>query len=180
MLFASATGSVLVQIQGYGNVRGQLQNAIIQKNDTIAMLMIVNDQIQTSQGSFPVVVTGTWNGVRNGSSIYGLLQNVNGKIRICLFNLCSDAEFVGQGNWTGMLNSSGGGNGNFAGRITFTKSSYPQIPKGQIVPLNGSWTADFMYSIPEFSWFNTLSLTCFIAITSLAVLQKRRRRKGEF
>jgi hypothetical protein len=46
--FASGSGLVVLQIQGYGSVHGQLQNAIIQNNDKIAMPMIVNDQVQTS------------------------------------------------------------------------------------------------------------------------------------
>jgi hypothetical protein len=54
----SGTGSVIVQIQGYGTVHGQLQNALIQSNNNVTMSMVVNDQLQTPQGSFPLQATG--------------------------------------------------------------------------------------------------------------------------
>jgi hypothetical protein len=73
---ASGTGSVLLQIQGYGTVHGQLQNAIIQANNSIAMTMTINDQIQTPQGSFPVQANGTWYGVRNASAMSGAIRDI--------------------------------------------------------------------------------------------------------
>ena len=172
--FAAGRGLVILQVQGYGSVHGQLQNAIIRNNDTIAMSMIVNDQIQTSQGSFPVDATGLWVGVRSGSYLSGGISNIAGKVRICIFTSCNDANFIGQGNWTGVLSSSATGNGNFTGRIVFTNSPYPQIPRGQNVPIYGSWTADFAYPVPEYSWANTLWLACFITVALLAIYRKGR------
>jgi hypothetical protein len=87
---------------------------------------------------------------------------------------CNDVNFIGQGNWTGVLSSSGTGNGNFTGRIVFTNSPYPQIPRGQNIRIYGSWTADFAYSVPEYSWTTILWLACFITVALLAIYRKRR------
>lgn len=177
--FGSGTGSILLQIQGYGTLHGQLQNAIIQANNSIAMAMTVNDQIQTSQGSFPVQATGTWHGVRADSTLAGTIQDIAGKIHICIILACSDAEFVGQGNWTGLLDASSNGNGNFTATITFTKSLYPQIPQGQSIPTYGSWMASFISPVPELQWSVIFSLTVLLATMQLAFLNRRsvKRKK---
>jgi hypothetical protein len=176
-VFASGTGLVVLQIQGYGIVRGQLQNTIIQRNDTIAMPMVVNDQIQTSQGSYPVVASGVWSGLRNGSSLSGLIQSLKGKIRICFFMKCGDVDLVGRGNWTGALDSSAGGKGTFAATLYVRNSPYPQIPIGEAIPVYGSWTADFAFPIPEFSWHNSVWLMFFVIFASLVTTRIARNRK---
>jgi len=171
--FGSGTGSILLQIQGYGTLHGQLQNAIIQANNSVAMTMTVNDQIQTSQGSYPVQATGTWHGVRAGSALAGTIQDIAGKIHVCIILSCSDAEFVGQGSWTGLLDGSSNGNGNFTATITFTESPYPQIPQGQSIPTYGSWAASFAYPVPELQWEVILCLTMLLTTVPLTLIKRK-------
>jgi hypothetical protein len=163
------TGFVLFQIPGYGTIRGQLENATIRESNTIAMTMIVNDQIQTAQGSFPIQATGNWDGVRDGSAISGTIRNVSGKIHICIIFSCNDADFQGQGDWSGQLDNSMDANGNFTLAIAFTSSPYPQIPAGQSIPTQGSWTASFAYPVPEFQWTPTFSALVLLAVAALAL-----------
>jgi len=174
IVFASGTGIVVLQIQGYGIVRGQLQNTIIQRNDTMSMPMVVNDQIQTSQGSYPVVASGVWNGARSGSSLSGLIQSLKGKIRICFFMKCGDVDLVGLGNWTGALDSSAGGKGTFAATLYVRNSPYPQISVGEAIPVYGSWSADFAFPIPEFSWHSSVGLMFFLIVMSLVTTRIAR------
>jgi hypothetical protein len=173
---ASGTGSVLLQIQGYGTIHGQLQNATIQADNSTTMTMTVNDQIQTAQGSFPVQANGTWYGVRNGSSISGAIRDIAGKINICILLSCGYAEFIGQGNWTGSLDTSSNGSGNFTATITFTKSPYAQIPTGQSIPTYGSWMASFAYPMPELQW--DVMLGFVVLMTVIALTRIRRKALG--
>jgi hypothetical protein len=172
----SGTGSVLLQIQGYGTLHGQLQDAIIQTNDSIAMRMTIDDQIQTTQGSFPVQATGAWYGVRNGPSISGTIRDVVGKIAICIILSCNDAEFLGQGNWAGSLDASSNGSGNFTGTIAFTKSPYAQIPTGQSIPAYGSWIASFSSPLPELQWDAVFAFAVLLTAVPLTLIRRRTRK----
>ncbi len=118
---AAAGGPIQFTVQGYGTVRGQLENAVIQPNNTISINMLVNDQLQTSQGKFPIFARGIWNGIRNGSTLSGDIRDVTGKMQICILFACNDANFVGEGHWTGSLNATHA-TGNYIGTITFTNS----------------------------------------------------------
>ena len=175
---STGTGSVLLRIPGYGTIHGQLENATIHESNAIAMTMTVNDQIQTAQGSFPIQATGNWDGVRNGSAVSGAIRNVRGKIHICIIFSCNDADFLGQGNWTGQLDTSMNANGNLSVAITFTSSPYPQIPQGQSTPTQGSWTASFAYPVPEFQWSASFSALLLLAVVAVAL--RRRTRNGAF
>ena len=175
---STGTGSLLLQIPGYGTIHGQLENATIHESNAIAMTMTVNDQIQTAQGSFPIQATGNWDGVRNGSAVSGAIRNVSGKIHICIIFSCNDADFVGQGNWTGQLDTSMTANGNLTVAITFTSSPYPQIQAGHSIPTEGSWTASFAYPVPEFQWSATFSVLLLLVVVALAL--RRRTRNGAF
>jgi len=174
---ASGTGTVTIQIQGYGTVHGQLQNALIQANNSVAMSMSVNDQLQTPQGSFPLQATGEWNGVLNNSTLSGTIHDVQGKIHICIIFSCNDVAFTGRGNWTGQLQNGSTGSGDFTGTITATNSPYPQIPQGQSIRINGAWTADFTSSVPEFN--SNLNLLLLATLTAAIIVTRRKRdRKG--
>ena len=173
----SGTGSILLQIQGYGTIHGQLQNATIQANNSIAMTMTINDQIQTPQGSYPVQATGTWYGVRTGSAMSGAIRDVAGKIDICIILSCSDAEFVGQGNWTGSLDASSNGSGNFTATITFTKSPYVQIPTGQSIPTYGSWVASFAYPMPELQWGVIFGFVVLMTAVPLTLIRRKSEKE---
>jgi hypothetical protein len=166
---STGTGSLLLQIPGYGTIHGQLDNATVHESNAIAMTMTVNDQIQTAQGSFPIQATGSWDGVRNGSAVSGAVRNVNGKIHICIFLYCNNVDFVGQGNWSGLLDSSMNANGNFTVATAFASSPYPQIPAGQSIPMQGSWSASFAYPVPEFQWSGAFSLTVLLVVAALAL-----------
>ena len=143
-------GSVQFSLQGYGTIPGQLQNTIIEPNNTISMTMLVNDQIQTSNGPIQLTSTAIWNGVRNGSILSGQIQGLTGKVQACV-PICLNANFTGLGNWNGQLNeSSSQGTGTFTGTITFVTSSIPQITVGQTYPISGTWNANFSLPMPEF------------------------------
>lgn len=175
------TGSVIIQIQGYGTVHGQLQNALIQPNNSLKMSMVVDDQLQTPQGSFFLQATGDWDGVLNNSTLSGTIHDVQGKIHVCVIFSCNDVDFNGHGTWTGQLQTSSVGSGNFTGTITVTNSPYPQIPQGQTIPISGSWTADFIFSVPVTSTnsipeFNSnASLLLLATLTAATILTYRRR-----
>jgi hypothetical protein len=159
-------GSVQLSLQGYGTIPGQLQNTIIEPNNTISMTMLVNDQMQTSNGPIQITSTGVWNGVRNGSVLSGQIQGLTGKVQACV-PICLTANFVGLGNWNGQLNeSSSQGTGTLTGTITFVSSSIPQIGVGQTYPISGTWTADFAAPMPEFE----SETTAYMIILAVAVL----------
>lgn len=154
-LAQTGSGTVTIQIQGYGTIHGQLQNAAIDGNNNVAMSMAVSDQMQTSQGTFPIVATGNWVGALNNSSLTGNINDIKGKVTICTM-FCGDVDFVGQGNWSGQIDTSQNGSGFETGTITVTSSPYPQIPPGQTMPFSGSWSVSFpstgqtSTSTPEF------------------------------
>ena len=169
---AASQGAMQLSVQGYGTVHGQLENATIQPNGTVSILMLINDQMQTSQGRFPVSANGLWVGVLNGSALTGQIQDVAGKVQICIL-ICQDANFVGEGHWGGLLNGSNAV-GNFDGAITFTNSPVPQIPVGQPIPVYGTWTTDFQFPIPEFaSGIGTYTLVFVIATLALVFVGSR-------
>lgn len=170
----SGTGSVIVQIQGYGTVHGQLQNALIQSNNNVTMSMVVNDQLQTPQGSFPLQATGDWNGALNNSTLSGTIDNVQGKIHVCVIFSCNDVDFSGHGTWTGQLQTASSGSGNYTGTITITNSPYPQIPLGQTIPIYGSWASNFASVVPEFNYHIILLLLA--TLMAATILTHRRRR----
>ncbi|MGD0688597.1 MAG: hypothetical protein ABSA50_02400 [Candidatus Bathyarchaeia archaeon] len=170
----SGTGSVIVQIQGYGTVHGQLQNALIQSNNNVTMSMVVNDQLQTPQGSFPLQATGDWNGALNNSTLSGTIDNVQGKIHVCVISSCNDVDFSGHGTWTGQLQTASSGSGNYTGTITITNSQYPQIPLGQTIPIYGSWASNFASVVPEFNYHIILLLLA--TLMAATILTHRRRR----
>jgi len=173
----SGTGSVMVQIQGYGTVQGQLQNALIQSSNSVTMSMVVNDQLQTSQGSYPLQATGDWNGTLNNSTLSGTINNVQGKIHVCVFSSCNDVDFSGQGTWTGQLQTTSSGSGNFTGTITITNSPYLQIPLGQKIPILGSWAANFASAVPEFNYHPGLLLLATLMVAIILTLRRRRACK---
>jgi len=173
----SGTGSVIIRIQGYGTVHGQLQNALIQSNNSVTMSMVVNDQLQTSQGTYPLNATGSWNGALNNSTLSGTINNVQGKIHVCVIFSCNDVDFSGHGTWTGQLQTTSSGSGNFTGTITITNSPYPQIQQGQIIPLHGSWTSDFASAVPEFNYQTSLVLFTTLMVAIILTLRRRRACK---
>ena len=163
-------GSVQVSVQGYGTFPGELQNTIIEPNNTISMTMLVNDQIQTSNVPVHVTSTGVWNGVRNGSALSGQIQGLTGKVQSCV-PFCLSADFDGQGSWNGELNESSQGAGICTGTITFVDSSIPQISVGQTYPISGTWKADFTLPIPEFG----SEATPYMIVLAVAALTLRPR-----
>ena len=164
-------GSLQFILQGYGSVNGQLLDAVIQPDRSITMEMIVNNQMQTSYGSFPVTANGVWTGLSNGTSVSGSIQNITGKVQIFL----SNANFVGSGEWTGSLNGTLAA-GTFGGTITFTSSPYPQeIPQNRAIPSTGTWNATLSSSsapVPEFN----LNMGMFIAAFGVLMLIVVARR----
>jgi len=171
-------GSLQLILQGYGSVNGQLLDATIQPDGSITMEMIVNNQMQTSYGSFPVTANGVWTGLSNGTSVSGSIQNVTGKVQIFL----SNANFVGSGEWTGSLNGTLAA-GTFGGTITFTSSPYPQqIPQNQAIPTTGTWNATLSSSstpVPEFNLKPTMLIAAFGLALVLVLIVVARRNENQ-
>jgi hypothetical protein len=167
-VLGTTTGSITMQSQDYGTFQGQLQNATILSNGTVTMLMIVNDQIQTPIGTFPVQATAKLYGIQNANSVSGVFQDFTGSV--------GDAKFTGQANWAGTLTSSTNGGGAFSGTIIVTSSPYPQLPAGRSYPISGSWASSFASPVPEFQGTNILLLAfLLLTITSLALRKTRER-----
>jgi hypothetical protein len=173
---AATGGSFELAVQGYGTVHGQLEDAAIQPNNTVSVTMLLNDQLQTSQGTFQTSARGVWNGVRNGSALSGQIRDVGGKVHICFLIACSDANFVAEGLWRGLLNAIHG-TGDLNGTITFTNSPVPQIPVGQPIPVAGTWAADFQTPIPEFRTQFGVYILAFVA-TALVMSARRTQTQA--
>ena len=170
---ARGEGSLELIIQGYGSVHGQLKDAVISSDGSIAMTMVVNDQLQISQAFFPVTAGGSWNGVREGSNVSGSISDVRGKVQICVVFSCNDAKFTGQGQWMGTLNASNA-NGTFQGTITFTNSPVPQVQVNQPLPVTGFWNVDFLLPVPEFESQQMVYIMAFAAVFTLISLRCKR------
>jgi len=142
------------------------------------MTMLVNDQIQTSNGPIQVTGTGVWNGVRNDSVLSSQIQGLTRKVQACV-PFCLSAYFLGLGNWNGELNESSQGTGTITGTITFVSSSIPQIPVGQTYPISGTWNANFALPTPEFeSETTTYIIILAVAGLALATTHPQQKRKN--
>jgi hypothetical protein len=170
---ATGEGSLQLIIQDYGSVRGQLKDAIIHPDRSVVMTMVVNDQLQTPMGSFPVTAGASWNGAQEGSNVSGSINDVLGKIQICVIFSCNDAKFTGQGQWIGTVSASHA-NGTFQGTIAFANSPVPQIPVNQPLPVSGFWNADFLLPVPEFESEQMVHIMAFAAVFTLISLRRKR------
>ena len=138
----SGAGSFSFTLNGY-TVQGQLINAIIHPDNSVALTMNINGNLQTPVGSVPITGSGEWTGKADGTLLSGTIQNVQGTVRICLpLSSCGNANYVGQGTWNGNL-SGQQGTGKFQGTITFTSSPVPQVPVNQPTPVSGTWSSNF-------------------------------------
>jgi hypothetical protein len=137
-------GSFSFTLKGY-TVVGQLVNATIHADKSVTLRMVVDDTLQTFVGGVPINGTGDWEGTVNGTVLTGTIANVSGTLQACIFFFCGQADYVGNGTWTGTLTGSQG-SGTFRGVITFTRSSLPQIPVNQSIPVSGSWSSTFQTS----------------------------------
>ena len=136
------TGSFSFTLNGY-TVQGQLINAIIHPDKSVALTMNINGNLQTPLGSVPITGNGEWYGKADATLLSGTIQNVQGTVRICLpLFSCGNANYVGQGTWNGNL-SGQQGTGKFQGTITFTSSPVPQVPVNQPTPISGTWNSNF-------------------------------------
>jgi hypothetical protein len=169
-------GTLQLSLQGYGTVSGELRNAIIQPNNSVSMIMVVNDKIQTSNGPVQLTSNGTWTGVRNGSFLSGSIKGIVGRAHFCIF-ICVSADFVGQGHWIGTLSGSRG-TGTFDGTITFTNSPVPQIQNGQPYLISGTWNADFNIPIPEFGQSPPIYVVVALTLASLLLVSNHRLRSS--
>jgi hypothetical protein len=124
---------------------GELQNGVIQSDNSVSMTMVLNDQIQTAIGPVQVSINGILNGVKSGSALSGTIQGMVGKVSAMGFS----GDFVGQGQWNGSLAGSHG-TGTMTGTVTFTNSPVPQISTNQPYPISGTWDSDFSIAVPEF------------------------------
>jgi hypothetical protein len=122
----------------YGSVSGELVNATLFANNTVAIKMVINDLLKTSYGPLPLTATGLWNGVKDGQEVSGSISNVVGQVSV----RGDFFEFDANGVFAGSLNGSHC-EGSFNGTLTFTSSPYPNIPINQPFPMTGTWSTDF-------------------------------------
>ena len=93
----SGAGSFSFTLNGY-TVQGQLVNAVIHSDNSVALNMNINGNLQTSVGSNPISGNGEWTGKVNATILSGTIQNVQGAVTICmLVFFCGNANYVGQG-----------------------------------------------------------------------------------
>ena len=138
----SGTGSFAFTLSGY-TLQGQLANAIIYPDKHVSLTMSLHDNIRTSVCGVPISGVGEWSGIANAASLSGVIQDVKGTARVCIwFFVCGNADYIGQGTWLGSLSGSQG-TGTFQGTITFTSSPVSQIPVNQPIPISGTWSSVF-------------------------------------
>lgn len=138
-------GSFAFTLQGY-TVQGQLSNAVIRPDNSVSMTMTVDDSLQTPIGAVPISGSGEWYGTVNGTTVSGTIENVSGSIQVCyLIFFCGYANYIGNGMWTGTLSADHGA-GTFRGFITFTSSSFSEIPLNRPIPVSGNWSSIFQSS----------------------------------
>jgi hypothetical protein len=124
---------------GVVTVHGELENVVIQPNDSISMLMTIKDTVFV-HGKSTVSINGTLVGMRSGSTLSGQILNLVGES--CIIK-CGDFKFVGKGQWSGTLNQTHGA-GTFQGTVTVTESPIDEyVPVGEVAPFSGTWSADF-------------------------------------
>jgi len=110
------------------------------------MTMTLNAQIQTQIGLIPMSATGIWIGSVNGTRVTGTIQDVAGSVSACVLFTCGSSVFVGQGQWLGTLNNGSNASGTLTATITFTSSSFSQVPLGKPQPVSGTWNANLQPS----------------------------------
>ena len=141
---AQNVGSLQLNL-GNQQISGQLTNLNI-VNGTVSMTMTLNSQIQTQVGPIPMTATGVWIGSVNGTTVTGTIQDVTGNVEACVLFMCGSSDFIGQGQWTGTLNNSSNASGAFTATITFTSSSFSQVPLNKPEPVSGTWNANLQPS----------------------------------
>jgi hypothetical protein len=156
-----------------GTLPGELQNGVIQSNNSVSMTMVFNDQIQTSIGPVLVTINGMLNGVESGSALSGTIQGMVGKVSA----MGLSGDFVGQGQWNGSLAGSHG-TGAMAGTVTFTNSPVPQISTNQPYPISGTWESDFSIAVPEFRSTLPTYMILFV-ITSLLIIYMNGQQRSK-
>ncbi len=154
-----------------GTIPGELQNAVIQPNNSVSMTMVLDDQIQTSVGPIRVTINGILNGVKSGSALSGTIQGMVGKVSA----MGLSGDFAGQGQWNGSLNGSHG-TGTITGTLTFTNSPVPQIPTNQPYPISGTWDSDFSIAVPEFGSTLPTYMILFAVTTFLIIYMNGQQR----
>jgi hypothetical protein len=108
--------------------------------------MLVNDYLQAPLGGVAITGSGEWHGTLNGTTLVGQVENVAGIAHPCIFFIfCGHADYIGEGTWTGTLSGTQG-SGTFTGEITFTDSSFSQIPVNKPNTVSGTWDSTFQIS----------------------------------
>ena len=169
-------GTLQLSLQGYGSLPGELQNTIIQPDNSVSMSMVINSKVQTANGPAQLTSNGAWVGTRSGSALSGQINGITGRAQICML-VCVTADFVGQGFWNGSLNGSHG-SGNFDGYISFTNSPVPQIQNGQPYGISGTWNADFDLPAPEFGLQTPIFMFVVLSCATLLLISTHKTRKS--
>ena len=159
-----------------GTLPGELQNGVIQSNNSVSMTMVLNDQIQTSIGPVQVTINGMLNGVKSGTALTGTIQGMVGKVSA----MGLSGNFVGQGQWNGSLAGSHG-TGTMTGTVTFTNSPLPQISTNQPYPISGTWDSDLSIAVPEFgSTLPTYMILFTFTIFLIVYMNGQQRSKDKY
>jgi len=159
-----------------GTLPGELQNGVIQSNNSVSMTMVLNDQIQTSIGPVQVTINGMLNGVKSGTALTGTIQGMVGKVSA----MGLSGNFVGQGQWNGSLAGSHG-TGTMTGTVTFSNSPLPQISTNQPYPISGTWDSDLSIAVPEFgSTLPTYMILFTFTIFLIVYMNGQQRSKDKY
>jgi len=137
---AQSVGSVQLNL-GNQQISGQLTNLNF-ANGAVSMTMTLNAQIQTQIGPIPLTATGAWVGLVNGTTVSGTIQGITGNVQACVLFMCGSSDFIGQGQWMGTVSNSSSASGTFTATITFTSSSFSQVPLNKPEPVSGIWNAN--------------------------------------
>jgi len=136
-------GTFTFSVEGY-TVTGDLTDAAIGHGGSVQMLMSIDQMITTSYGTVHITGNGAWSGETDFQTFNGVIGNVAGTVQACAIFACQNADFNGNGTWTGTMiwSSTAGsqGSGTFEGTLLFTGG---QINGTASVPVSGNWTATF-------------------------------------
>ena len=136
-------GTFSFGVEGY-TVTGDLTDAVIGHGGSVQMLMSIDQVITTSYGSVHITGSGVWSGETDFQTFNGVIGNVAGTVQACAVFACQNADFTGNGTWTGTMiwsrTAGSQGSGTFEGSLIFTGA---QINGTASAPVSGNWTASF-------------------------------------
>jgi len=139
----NSSGVFTFTVYGY-TVNGDLTDASVSHGGNVQMLMTIDQTVPITNGTVQITGSGAWNGMTDLQTLNGDISNVQGSVHACVLSVCQNADFTGNGTWSGTMTWSQAtgsqASGTFQGALTF---SGPQVNQTAPVPVSGNWTASF-------------------------------------